>query len=430
MSIFSKRARRLRSSLTTLRENEMLLTLSGMQVVIMLGFGMIAPILPLYARSFDVSTAMVGLLITSFGVARFFTNLPAGRLADRIGRRPLILSGPLITAVGALLAGFAPSFWLLVGARFVQGLGSAMSATASMTVLADISTPETRGRTMSVFQGSLLIGASIGPSIGGALAAVVGLQGVFFVYAASAFGVWIWARFKVVETLDFNAVKEPVPVKAGRFERSTGGALALLTNTSFLAISLVSIAIFFTRTGTRATIVPLIGADRLGLSAIGIGNVLTVAAVLNVVAVPIAGWSIDRFGRKRTIVPSTIVSSLGVFLFAVAPNVTTFVAAAMVLGIGTGIAGPAPAAYVADLAKGQSYGTTMGLFRTVSDLGFVVGPVLLGWLADQRGLSFSLYINSGLLLVAGVVFAAVAREERAPRASSERNVSPDPVSDD
>ncbi len=399
MSIFTERTRRFRSSLTTLRDNEMLLTLSGMQIVVMIGFGMIAPILPLYARSFDVSTAMVGLLITSFGVARLFTNLPAGKLADRIGRRPLILTGPLITAVGALLAGFAPGFWFLVGARFVQGLGSAMSATASMAVLADVSTPENRGRTMSVFHGSLLIGASIGPSIGGVLAALVGLQGVFFVYAATALGVWLWARWKVVETLDLSAVREePVAVRSGRLERVSGGTLA----------------IFFTRTGTRSTIVPLIGADRLGLSAIGIGNVLTVAAVLNVLALPIAGWSVDRFGRKRTIVPSTIVSALGVFLFAVAPNITTFVAAAMVLGIGTGIAGPAPAAYVADLARGKSYGTTMGLFRTVSDLGFVVGPVLLGWLADQRSLSFSLYVNAALLLVAGVVFAVVAREERAP----------------
>lgn len=424
MTFISERARRFRSSLTTLRENEMLLTLSGMQVVVMVGFGMISPILPLYARTFDVSTAMVGLLITSFGVARLFTNLPAGRLADRIGRRPIILTGPIITATGALLAGFAPTFWLLVGARFVQGLGSAMSATASMAVLADISTPETRGRTMSVFQGSLLIGASIGPSIGGALAGLVGLRGVFFVYAASAFGVAIWARLRVVETLDLSAPSAPVTQKSGRFDRAPGGVLALLFNASFLAISLVSIAIFFTRTGARSTIVPLIGSERLGLGAIGIGNVLTVAAVLNVIALPVAGWSIDRFGRKRTIVPSTIVSSLGVFLFAVAPNVTTFVAAAMVLGIGTGIAGPAPAAYVADLARGQSYGTTMGLFRTVSDLGFVVGPVLLGWLADQRSLSFSLYVNSGLLLFAGLVFAVVAREVSAPARPAEEP-SPD-----
>lgn len=352
------------------------------------------------------------MLITSFGVARLLTNLPAGRLADRIGRRPLILTGPILTGFGAILAGFAPTFWLLVGARFVQGLGSAMSATVSMTVLADISTPETRGRTMSVFQGSLLIGASIGPSIGGALAGLVGLRGVFFVYAVSAFAVAIWARFRVVETLGTASERSGSSRKGGEAPAGKGATMALLMNASFLAVALVSIAIFFTRTGARATIIPLIGAERLGLSAIGIGNVLTIAAVLNVLTLPVAGWSIDRFGRKRTIVPSTMVSALGIFMFAIAPNVITFVAAAMVLGIGTGIAGPAPAAYVADLAKGANYGATMGLFRTVSDIGFVVGPVLLGFLADQRGYGFSMYVNAALLLVARIIFAAVAREMR------------------
>ena len=410
-----RRADRLKSSFSTLRENEMLLTLSGMQIIIMFGFGMISPILPLYARTFDVSTAMVGLLITSFGVARLFTNLPAGKLADRIGRRPLILTGPLITGVGALLAGFAPGFWLLVGARFVQGLGSAMSATASMTVLADVSTPETRGKTMSVFQGSLLLGAAIGPAIGGALAGLVGLRGVFFIYAASAFGVAIWARLRVKETLRPGASEEVPASKPGRIAFGSGTTMAMLMNVSFLAISLVSIAIFFTRTGARSTIIPLIGAEKLGLSAVGIGNVLTVAAVLNVLVLPVAGWSIDRFGRKRTIVPSTMVSAAGIFLFALSPNLTTFVAAAVVLGIGTGIAGPAPAAYVADLAKGRNYGSTMGLFRTISDAGFVIGPILLGWVADQRGFSFSLYLNAALLLIAGLAFAMLAKEERVTR---------------
>lgn len=408
----------------------MLLTLSGMQILIMVGFGMIAPILPLYARSFDVSTALVGMLITAFGLARVFANLPTGRLADRIGRRPLILTGPIVTIVGALLAGFAPSFWLLVGARFVQGLGSAISATASMAVLADISTTETRGRIMSVFQGSLLIGASLGPSIGGVLAGVVGLRGVFFVYAGIALVVAIWARLRVFETLDLSNAPQPAPSRAGRLDRSEGGVASLLTNASFLAISLVSIAIFFTRTGTRATIVPLVGVERLGLSTIGIGNVLTAGSVLNVLALPIAGWSIDRFGRKRTIVPSTIVTSFGVFLFAISPNITTFVAAAMVLGLGTGIAGPAPAAYVADLAKGKSYGMTMGLFRTVSDLGFVVGPVLLGWLADRQSFAFSLYANAALLLVAGIVFILVAREDRSSYSAAESQPIPQTIHDD
>jgi MFS family permease len=170
--------------------------------------------------------------------------------------------------------------------------------------------------------------------------------------------------------------------------------------------------VFFTRTGARFTLIPLKGAEDLGLSALTIGNVLTIGSLVNVIALPFAGWSIDRLGRKRTIVPSTFISAVGVLMFALAPNLVTFAAASAVLGLGTGIAGPAPAAYVADLAQGRSFGATMGLFRTVSDIGFVAGPVLLGWIADQRGYAFGLYVNAALLFAAAVFFSLCARETR------------------
>lgn len=393
----------------TLRSNELLLSLSVMQMVIMLGFGMISPVLPLYARSFGVSAAMVGLLITSYGLARVFTNLPTGLLADRIGRRPLILAGPVFTCAGSLVAAFASDFWVLVGARFVQGIGSALFATAAMIVIADISRPETRGRVMSFFQGSLLIGTSIGPTIGGVVAALSGFRGVFLVYAASSVAVFVWGFVRVKET---RGLELDTPAARKRGGASQAGALSLFANLSFVAVCAVSIAVFFTRTGARFTLIPLVGSEELGLSALTIGNVLTIGSLVNVIALPFAGWSIDRLGRKRTIVPSTFISSAGVLMFAVAPNLITFAAASAVLGLGTGIAGPAPAAYVADLARGRSFGATMGLFRTVSDIGFVAGPVLLGWIADQRGYSFALFVNAGLLFAAAVFFSLCARETK------------------
>jgi len=401
---------RLKSLTATLRSNETLLSLSVMQMVIMLGFGMVSPVLPLYARSFGVSAAMVGLLVTIYGVARLFTNLPTGLLADRIGRRPLMLAGPIFTGVGALIAAVATDFWLLLAARFVQGVGSALFATAAMIVVGDISRPETRGRVMSFFQGSLLLGTSIGPTVGGISAALFGYRGVFIVYALSSVGVWFWGYFRVRETRTMETVDD-APTKRGG-ARKSAGALGLFANLSFVAVSAVSIAVFFTRTGSRFTVIPLLGAEDLGLSALTIGNVLTLGSIANVLVLPFAGWSIDRLGRKRTIVPSTFISCLGILMFAFAPNLITFAAASAVLGIGTGIAGPAPAAYVADLARGRSFGATMGLFRTVSDVGFVAGPVTLGWIADQRGYSYALYVNAALLFAAAVFFALFARETR------------------
>lgn len=408
------RVRSLSSIPRTLAENQTLLTLSLMQILVMLGFGMVAPVLPLYALTFNVSAALVGLLVTAFGLARMLSNLPAGRLADRFGRRPLILAGPIVTAVGALLAAVAPNFWVLVFARFIQGGGSAIYATAAMVMLMDISLPETRGKIMSIFQGSLLLGVSFGPAVGGLTASLVGLAGVFYLYAATSVIVFVWGWMRVYETLGSDE-----PVSAGGPDDEPEppepvSTRSLLMDINFIAIAIVGFSIFFTRTGTRQTMVPLIGEEELGLTAFAIGNVLTVGSVFNALALPFAGWSIDRLGRKRTIVPSIVLSGLGVLFFAFAPDLITFVIASALLGIAIGISGPAPAAYVADLSAGRSYGTTLGMFRTVGDFGFVVGPVLLGWISDMWGYGFSLYVNAGLLFIAAVVFQFIAREFHVP----------------
>ena len=133
----------------------------------MLGLGIVGPVLPLYAKSFGVGAALVGMVGTSFALARILVNLPVGSLAERIGRRPLLIAGPLITAVSSLMSGLAQQFgWLLVF-RFTQGIGSAALVTSAMTVLADITDRDTRGRAMSLYQGALLLGRSFGPTLGG-----------------------------------------------------------------------------------------------------------------------------------------------------------------------------------------------------------------------------------------------------------------------
>ncbi|MGH7545157.1 MAG: MFS transporter, partial [Gemmatimonadota bacterium] len=104
----------------------------GVQVfLLMLGVGIVAPILPLYAREFGVSVTAVGFLITVFGIARIGTDVPTGRLAERVGRRPLLVGGALAVAVGSLGFALAGTYAALVFWRFVQGVGSAATTTAA-----------------------------------------------------------------------------------------------------------------------------------------------------------------------------------------------------------------------------------------------------------------------------------------------------------
>ncbi len=110
--------------------------------MVMAGQGVISPVLPIYADSFGVSTAMIGATVTAFGLARLVTNVPAGIYADRRGRRALLIGGPLITAVGMLGSGLSADIWTLLAFRFVAGLGSGLYMTGAQIYLLDIAAPE------------------------------------------------------------------------------------------------------------------------------------------------------------------------------------------------------------------------------------------------------------------------------------------------
>lgn len=395
-------------------ENQTLLILCSTTIVVMMGFGVISPILPLYAQSFGVGTAMIGLTITVFGAARLVVNLPAGFLSERYGRRLLLFGGPAVTALGSLAGGLAPTFGWLIASRFVAGAGSAMYMTGAMILLADITTDENRGRLMSIYQGSLLAGVAIGPAVGGFVAQAFGLAAPFFLVAALAALAMVWSFGRMPETAPGQPAAA-TPSVAGEGEapaRQTAreSVLSILARPGFLLVCLLTLSIFLTRTGGRLTLLPLVGENRLGMSPGALGLVFAMMTVLNLLTLAPAGTMIDKLGRKAVIVPSALVTGAALVLFAVSGEVWMFVLAAVLHGAGSGIVGPAPAAYAADMAPAGMRGVTMGLYRTFGDAGFVIGPVLLGWLADLAGFGWALAFDAVVLVSIALLFAVFARE--------------------
>ena len=396
-------------------ENQILLVVCITTMVVMLGFGIISPVLPLYAQSFGVGTAMIGLTITVFGAARLVMNLPAGFLSERYGRRLLLVGGPAVTALGSLAGGFAPTFGWLIASRFVAGAGSAIYMTGAMILLIDITTDENRGRLMSIFQGSLLAGVSLGPAVGGFVAQGFGLAAPFFLVAALAGLATLWSFFRMPETVHLSreqarAAAEESPDEAPSRQTARQSVLSLLARPDFLLVSMLTMSIFLTRTGGRLTLLPLLGANRLDMSPGLLGLIFAMMAVLQLIVLVPGGTMIDKLGRKALIVPSALVTGVALVLFALSGQVWVFIMAAVIHGIGTGILGPAPAAYAADIAPPGMRGVTMGLYRTFGDAGFVIGPVALGGLADLTGFGPALTFNAMVLVSIAVLFAIFARE--------------------
>jgi MFS family permease len=372
----------------------------------MMGIGIVSPILPQYARTFGVNTTMVGLLVTGFAGARLLADMPAGRLAEARGRRPVLIAGPLILALGSLACGLAQSYLQLIVFRMLQGVGSAMYTTAAMIMLSDISTPDNRGQVMSLYQGSLLIGIGLGPTLGGFIAEYFGLSAPFFAFAVLGGLGGLWAYLRLPESKPTEAVE----INGAAANTATSSLRLLLANRNFILICLVTLGVFFLRMGTQNTILPLFASDTLHLDEGDIGLALTLVAVTQFLAIFFSGRFSDKVGRKPVILCGILVSAISLVMLALSQSFPMLIASCLVMGLGVGISGAVPAAYVADIIPKDNYARGMGLYRAISDIGPLVGPVLLGWFADIKGYSFAILFNAGFIFIVGLLFQVMGSE--------------------
>lgn len=393
-------------------ERRILLWMCVLVAVNQLGFGAMVPSLPLYAQSFGVPASAIGMAIAAYGLARFFSALPAGRLSDVLGRRPSIAIGGLISALGNFWCAWATSYPEFIIARFVAGFGAGLVLTTGNIVLADISTPEVRGRMIAVYQGTFIFSVGIGPFPGGLLAEHFGLAAPFIFAGTGAFLATTVAWFAVRETRDLaraSAGGGGVPVSFFTQIRT------LTRNVGYVLVSLISLMNAVVRTGGLFAIIPILATTRLGISVSAIGFGLMLGSVAGLFAAYPAGWLADRYGRKAVIVPVTVVSGLSMILFCFAPSYPWFVAACIVWGIAIAAGGAAPAAYAADSAAPGMNATAMSTFRMTGDLGYVVGPIALGFIADLYGPVVALLSGAFGLVLIGAAFGVFANESHLRR---------------
>lgn len=398
------------------------IALCALILVNQIGFGLITPVLPAYAKSFGLDAGSIGLVIGIYGFARFIANVPAGQIAERRGRRQVLLLGTAVTSIASALIATAGTLPELLAYRLLAGLGAATVITGGQIMVGDIATPENRGRMMSMYQGVFLLGVSLGPAPGGILADHFGLRAPFIAYAVFSGAACLVAMLLIRETRPTAAQREATSAASAASSTPTTGSLRqTLAGRAFLLIGFVSFAQFAARTGALFTLVPLLGDEVVHLTASQIGFALTVVNILMIATVYFSGVLADRFGRKPVIAPATVVAGVGLALFAFSTTYPMYVVAAAVWGLGAGLSGPAPAAYVADLAPPALRAPVFGYFRSMADVGYIVGPVALGWLASRVGYVTPMLITAGTITLAGALFWIFAPEfhRRAVRGNAE-----------
>ncbi len=378
-------------------------TLTAISFTVALGFGIVAPGIPAFARHFGVSTAAAATVISAFALMRVVGALPAGRLVDRFGEHWIMALGIAIVAVSSILAGFSVSFTQLIVLRGVGGLGSAMFSISARTLLLVSVASKHRGRASGLFSGGFLVGGISGPAIGGLIAAW-SLRAPFFIYGGML----------LVPALIAAAILRDAPRRTAAADRHQARPFAemarALRSRAYLAASSANLADGFAVIGVRSAIVPLFVRDVLHKSAVWTGIGFGVVAVLNAVALLPAGRAADTFGRRPVVIAGCLVSAAGLVMLTLLPGLSGYLAALAVFGLGSGLLDVAPSAMIGDILGGGG-GTVVASFQMAGDLGAVAGPVAAGYLVDtvSYGAAFGL---AAAVLVGAAAAGAVAPETR------------------
>lgn len=396
------------TSSTRLRLPRDIWVLLGANTLIALGYGMVSPVLPAYARHFGVSISATTFVITVFALARLFCAPVSGLLLQRVGERWMYLSGLLVVASSTGACAFAQSYGQLLVCRALGGIGSTMFFIASLGLMIRISPADARGRIAGMFATAFLLGTVGGPVLG-SLTAGFGLRAPFFIYGA----VLLVAATVVFTSLRDSQLAAPATTSAPTMPLRTA-----LGNRAYRSALLSNFATGWSVFGLRVALVPLFVTEVLGRGAAVAGMALATIAMGTVCAVLPSGHLSDRIGRRGPLIVGLTVSGVATILLGTAPSLPLFLAAAYLTGVASGMYGAPQQAVIADIIGNQARaGTAVAAYQMMADLGSIFGSLAVGQIAQRFSFGWGFGISGGVLLVAAVGWL-LAPETRTPDATA------------
>jgi len=370
---------------------------------VMVGFGVVVPVLPVYVRSFDVGYLEVGAVLSAFALMRLVASPFVPRLIDWAGERTILAAGIGIVAVSSGLAGLADSYPQLLLLRGAGGIGSAMFTVSAMTLLLASTAPTMRARALGFYQGGFLIGGMAGPAIGGLLS-TLSLTAPFFFYAGTL-AVAGFIGVVMLRPKDRGAVSSSVATEAPVPFR------LVLADPRFRAACLANFAQGWTSFGVRAALIPVLIVEVLRGPTAWTGIAFACAAVAQTVALAPAARFIDTVGRRPAIIGAFAAASVVIMAVPFATNIWVLGGLLCLYGVAAAFMGTAPGAALGD-AAGSRGGRPVAVFSMFADAGAIVGPLVAGWLVDTVSYPAAFSVGALFLLGAAVYAVRMPRETR------------------
>ena len=355
------------------------------------GFGIISPTLPLFARSFGVNHAQVGAILAAFAFARFATGLISGKLVDHFGERLVYSFGIGFVSITSFAAGFAQSYEQLLIFRAVGGFGSSMFSVAAGSILLRAVDDDHRARAQSLYNGSFLVGMMAGPVVGGALSGF-SLRAPMIIYGflligASASGAFLLRNSTLAAKPTATQERNTITLRS---------ALALKPYRSALIISFITSWVLF---GMSRSILPLFMVEEIKVSPSFMGLGFTISTVINGIFLMKAGKLSDINGRRYSAVIGTSFLTLFILALALTTEPWMFLAASVIVGFGGAFLSTTPSAIVGDVLEGKG-GQVIALFQMSGDAGAMIAPIALGFIADHYGFRPAFAVSAALMFFA------------------------------
>ncbi|MCK6256035.1 MFS transporter [Fictibacillus sp. KIGAM418] len=356
--------------------------------LVMVGFGIIIPVLPFFAEKVGANPAQLGLLMAVYSLMQLLFAPIWGRVSDRIGRKPVMLIGIAGLSISFFLMAVSSQLWMLFAARIIGGLLSSANMPTTMAYVADITTPENRGKGMGIIGAAVGLGFIFGPAIGGVFSKT-SLNTPFYLAGISSIITFFLVLFVLKESLPkelrTNGPSEP----GSRWKAFTGAVSILFVLQLFISLSL---------SGLEATFA-YFAAKKAGLDTNHLGYIFMIMGFAGaLVQGGLVGRLTKKFGEGKVIQAGIVISAVGFGLILLVHNFTTAAIYLSIFGIGNGVIRPSVSALLTKTST-SGHGSVTGLLSSFDSLGRIIGPPLGGWL-------FS--VAAGLPYISGIILSVIA----------------------
>ncbi len=355
---------------------------------VMVGFGIIIPVLPFYAEELGATPTQLGLLMAVYSLMQLLFSPIWGRVSDRIGRKPVMMIGIFGLAISFFLMAFASQLWMLFAARIIGGLLSSANMPTVTAYVADITSPEDRGKGMGVVGASVGLGFILGPAIGG-IFSESNLSTPFILSGVSSIITFFLVLFILKESLPADKRGAETGKKESMFKALNGPISILFILQLFVSLSMA---------GLEATFA-YFAAKRAGLGTVQLGYLFMIMGLAGaIVQGGLVGRLTKKYGEGAVIQLGIIISAIGFGLILLIDSFTTAAIYLTIFGIGNGVIRPSVSALLTKTST-TGHGNTTGLLSSFDSIGRIVGPPLGGWLFKTA---------TGLPYISGLILSIIA----------------------